>query len=473
MKYGLIVYFNTDNIGDDILSYAAEQFLPRVDYIIDRENLDIFVPDAQEQVAVIMNGWYLHHKSHWPPSEYLYPLLLGIHFSNNQFEGIVDEHLDGLGREFLEKFQPVGCRDSSTLVKMEQRQVEAYFSGCLTMTIKQFPNVEHTGRYILVDVPKAVSDKVIFEKGSENVEIITHYTTEEYISSDWAERKSRIEELLKKYQGAELVITTRLHCLLPCMALQTKAILLTEQNADTLERMGDYIKMANHCTIDDFINGNYNWQDISSNPDMYIMYRNDLAKRCNEFVSKCEDPEKWPIVEKQLPQIDESQLKWKERIEWQRNLDTGKSISISTDVWNENQNALAWQKDQIFNKDMRIRELEQDIQEIEAGKKWLTGQLETKEKRIKELEKAASELQNSKEWIENQLKCKDERIAELEKSTLELQTGKEWIESQLNDGNKQIQEMEDWVKELEKANDWHVQHEKEMELYIQKLKEEK
>ena len=257
------------------------------------------------------------------------------------------------------------------------------------------------------------------------------------------------------------------------MALQTKAILLTEQNADTLERMGDYIKMANHCTIDDFINGNYNWQDISSNPDMYIRYRNDLAKRCNEFISKCEDPEKCPIAEKQLPRIDESQLKWKERIEWQRNLDTGKSISISADVWNETQNALAWQKDQIFNKDMRIRELEQDIQEIEAGKKWLTGQLETKEKRIKELEKAASELQNSKEWIENQLKCKDERIAELEKSTLELQTGKEWIESQLNDGNKQIQEMEDWVKELEKANDWHVQHEKEMELYIQKLKEEK
>ena len=36
MKYGLVVYKDTDNIGDDILSYAAMRFLPRIDYIIDR-----------------------------------------------------------------------------------------------------------------------------------------------------------------------------------------------------------------------------------------------------------------------------------------------------------------------------------------------------------------------------------------------------------------------------------------------------
>lgn len=36
-KYGLIVFKNTDNIGDDIQSYAQSQFLPHIDYVIDRE----------------------------------------------------------------------------------------------------------------------------------------------------------------------------------------------------------------------------------------------------------------------------------------------------------------------------------------------------------------------------------------------------------------------------------------------------
>ena len=37
MKYGLIIFENTENLGDDIQSYAAMQFLPRVDYIIVRD----------------------------------------------------------------------------------------------------------------------------------------------------------------------------------------------------------------------------------------------------------------------------------------------------------------------------------------------------------------------------------------------------------------------------------------------------
>ena len=34
MKYGLVYFDGTDNIGDDIQSYAGMQFLPRVDFLI-------------------------------------------------------------------------------------------------------------------------------------------------------------------------------------------------------------------------------------------------------------------------------------------------------------------------------------------------------------------------------------------------------------------------------------------------------
>ena len=58
MKYGLILNFATDNIGDDIQSYAAAQFLPSIDCVIDRESLDRF-DNSDEPVKAIMNGWYL------------------------------------------------------------------------------------------------------------------------------------------------------------------------------------------------------------------------------------------------------------------------------------------------------------------------------------------------------------------------------------------------------------------------------
>ena len=37
MKYGLLYYKDTVNIGDDIQTYAARRFLPHIDYYIDRE----------------------------------------------------------------------------------------------------------------------------------------------------------------------------------------------------------------------------------------------------------------------------------------------------------------------------------------------------------------------------------------------------------------------------------------------------
>ena len=56
MEYGLLVFKETDNIGDDIQSYAAERFLPKIDYYIDREHLNTFRSDSRNKVAVIMNA---------------------------------------------------------------------------------------------------------------------------------------------------------------------------------------------------------------------------------------------------------------------------------------------------------------------------------------------------------------------------------------------------------------------------------
>ena len=133
MKFGLVLNKGTDNIGDDIQSYAAMRFLPSVDYVIDREGMDTFESNG-ERVKAIMNGWYMYNKSNWPPSESIDPLWVSVHISKNDYFGIGERFLDGLGGEYLKYYAPIGARDVSTLELLRKKGIPAYLSGCLTLT---------------------------------------------------------------------------------------------------------------------------------------------------------------------------------------------------------------------------------------------------------------------------------------------------------------------------------------------------
>lgn len=78
MKYGLLYYKDTGNIGDDIQSYAASKFLPKIDYMIDRENIEMFAPNKKEKVATIMNAWYIHDGFNFNISPYISIIYISI-----------------------------------------------------------------------------------------------------------------------------------------------------------------------------------------------------------------------------------------------------------------------------------------------------------------------------------------------------------------------------------------------------------
>jgi hypothetical protein len=85
VKYAALAY-DTENIGDEIQSLAAMQFLPRVDTFINREWLNAFNPSSDDEYVMIMNGWYCHLPEHWPPSDKIRPLLISIHLSDQKSE---------------------------------------------------------------------------------------------------------------------------------------------------------------------------------------------------------------------------------------------------------------------------------------------------------------------------------------------------------------------------------------------------
>ncbi len=387
MKYGLVVYKDTDNIGDDILSYAAMRFLPRIDYIIDREQLDVFSPEKKEMVSVIMNGWFLYHKSHWPPSPYINPLFIGIHFSGKKLFGIEDEYLDGYGKKYFKDHEPIGCRDNYTLKKMEARNIKSYFSGCLTLTLNPFPEVEkkNKDKYILVDVSEDVFRKATDIVGRERIDCITHNVDDTYSRMSWGERSTVVESYLKKYQSAKLVITTRLHCALPCLALGTPVLLLMDDNPDARERMGSFADYVRHCSSHEFVDNALYWMEDFSNSTKYLELRERIEEDCKSFINQSQAINEADML-RRVPELNNYNHLWKEPTLWKRSLIPEDMIIIKRTEWDDLYCEKEWLNQQRKYKDHRIKELEARIEELEKGKEWLEEHAAEQERYIHELQ---------------------------------------------------------------------------------------
>ena len=168
MKYGVIFFKETENIGDDIQTYAAIRRLPSVDYYIERENLDLFIPSKKEVVTTLMSGWFLHDKYTFFPSPYINPIFISTHFSAYTTHGIKDEYIS-LNKDYLRKYAPIGCRDKSTQEILNKYQIESYYSGCITLTLDRFRCSKLDNKYICaVDIS---DDSLKYVKDNSKYEV--------------------------------------------------------------------------------------------------------------------------------------------------------------------------------------------------------------------------------------------------------------------------------------------------------------
>tara|TARA_B100000767_G_scaffold54109_1_gene49765 strand:- start:1099 stop:3543 length:2445 start_codon:yes stop_codon:yes gene_type:complete len=215
-KYG-VMWASTVNVGDDIQTIAGINFLEKKGIkkysFIDREKLSDY---NGEPVTLIMNGWYMHDINKFPPSNKITPIFISVHI-NNEF--LIIKNIN-----YFKKYEPIGCRDEDTANLFRKYGIKSYFSGCLTLLFDDYK--EKTGGKYLVDI----NTKCNY---IPNIEMDTlKYTDYEIIEHDINKNMSLTDRinmaliLLNKYQKAELVITTRLHCILPCRAFNTKSIFI-------------------------------------------------------------------------------------------------------------------------------------------------------------------------------------------------------------------------------------------------------
>lgn len=309
-RYGVLCC-HSKNLGDDVQRLAAQQYLPRVDVEVDRDAMSA-IEALPGPVKLIMNGWFMlpRHPAwlrsventftrrplrkpvlraargvrsalgyDWPPPKNVDPLFVSFHadpgFRSNE------------SVEYLKRHAPIGCRDQDTLAWVQGLGVPAYFSGCLTLTLPR-PNVTRSNEVCLVEAVRKEHRRWsgdflrhLPESLRANAVELTHRTDD----MNWTTRAEAAGKLLQRYAAARLVITSRIHCLLPCLAMGTPVIFVNNQKG--VQRYGGILDLVEHHDLDSVVNGSarVNWHEPACRRQRIEELAGELREKCLRFVA--------------------------------------------------------------------------------------------------------------------------------------------------------------------------------------------
>jgi len=314
-KYGLLKY-STGNIGDEIQSLAAEQFLPRVDVYVDRDNLGSV--KAKSKIKLILNGWFTHNPDKWPPSPAIEPLFVSFHISPK----VARELTVPNSIRYFKLHEPIGCRDYYTRDLLRGKGVDAYFSGCLTLTLGHVAASrihiikEPNNEILLVDLDQEAINALPHD--IQKCAIILTHNSDLYLikkmratvsgsnllkraikrfggapvirisrqlrSSD--AKMQLAKGLLQRYAGAKLVITSRLHCALPCVAFSTPVFFVRRDLSDP--RFKGLLEYLRAYSLNDFKKAvqQIDWENPGPNPKSVDALKESLIQTCKRFLGK-------------------------------------------------------------------------------------------------------------------------------------------------------------------------------------------
>lgn len=335
MKYKLLSVENLTktNIGDYIQALASAQFLPQIDGFVDREKLADYDGD---ECKMIMNGWYIHNPKQWPPSDKIIPLFVAVHINKSVADSMLTE--DGIA--YLKKHEPIGCRDYYTRDLLLKRGIDAYFSGCMTLTLGYKYKQEQRGKdvyfvdpyvsgeksikFVIKDLTTFISNPLLTLKISKKQKVGSNYLSNLILTARFIRLYSKIftkntlknakyisqentyysslsneenmieaEKLVNLYAKAAFVVTIRIHCALPSTGLGTPVYYTQRLNEDEISscRFGGLTDLFNKVLVGSdsiecqFYNGmKLSLDNILPNKDGWKELAKKLSERCSNFI---------------------------------------------------------------------------------------------------------------------------------------------------------------------------------------------
>jgi asparagine synthase (glutamine-hydrolysing) len=127
--------------------------------------------------------------------------------------------------------KPVGCRDRQTETFLASQGIFSYFSGCLTLTLPKREKEPGNGKVFIVDIHPSLLNKIP-ESIRQEAEFVTHMVPFSKVpipEIEYWEFENDARKMLHRYKTeARLIITSRIHCAMPCAAMGIPVIFLTK-----------------------------------------------------------------------------------------------------------------------------------------------------------------------------------------------------------------------------------------------------
>ncbi|KAK0353362.1 MAG: polysaccharide pyruvyl transferase family protein [Pseudomonadota bacterium] len=218
--------FYSVNLGDNAQTIAARSILERLGVPaseiarVDRDTLPHY---SGPSVALIMNGVFYERNFPVPPS--ITPIFVGFCTKSTE---LVAQH-----RDWFIRHGPVGCRDFATAALMREAGIDAFVTGCITMTLPRREQPPRRRRFLVVHgsgsglLPPAVL-KHIPARLMDRAEFIYHRLPSNEIPLSTASRawiENYEQHLLHRYRDeAALVLTPLLHVASPCLGMGVPVI---------------------------------------------------------------------------------------------------------------------------------------------------------------------------------------------------------------------------------------------------------
>lgn len=253
VRYGVVWHPTTDNLGDDLQTLAAMRLLPRVDCVLDGEQLDNPIPGiaAEDRVITLLSGNVFRKIHRWPPEKHIVPVCVGMHFSQESVWGVPLSELDGEGLAWLKQFTPIGCRDHSTRELLRKLGLPVEMTACLTLTLASDAEKPQEKYICCVDVPDEVESVLRQTAQDVDVRIMTHQRRG--YEMDFDRRMQHAQWMVDTYAGAQLLITRRLHAAMAGVALGVPTLLLYNSDYEDVTRFAPMDQMIRHMPVDEFV----------------------------------------------------------------------------------------------------------------------------------------------------------------------------------------------------------------------------
>lgn len=325
------------NMGDYVQSIAAKQFVGDDAILLEREHLHEY---TGEQVRLIMAAWWMHYPDNWPPSDKITPLFISFHITPDKAKKMLSDK----GVAYLKKYQPIGCRDKGTQRLLEEKGIDAYFSGCLTLTLgavyqhnpcennvvfvdpyfdmpslknpvslikplctllSSFNDIKKISRkkYPSNSLKALIKTAAFYQSYSKqfskdlliNADYYTHSAYEPSFESE-KEKFDYTDSLLRAYSQAKFVVTSRLHVSLPTVAMGVPTLFV--QNEKIPRSPGRFEGLLEHVNIIEYKNGY--WRGLNGfelpkmvtvefefkNKNTHIELARKMTEACEKFIGK-------------------------------------------------------------------------------------------------------------------------------------------------------------------------------------------